>query len=163
MLEFRGCPKHAKKRFPWEEDRIVASLGILHLAAAQDLPKYLGLNSKYAYIFPMIGGYFQWRIQAKRLEGQSNKGAPKSLHLFISFSAKIVGYNTKVASFCRPRKWLFLVELCDFSGNHQSLKSLFVINSQIIWSGSKKIGITFHKIRVTENPMGVPNNILYLQ
>jgi len=33
----------------------------------------------------------------------------------------IVRYHTKVVSFCRPRKWLFLlVELCDLSGNHQS-------------------------------------------
>jgi len=64
---------------------------------------------------------------------QSNKGAPKSLNLFKypSFSEKIVGYHTKVVTFSRPRKWLFmLVELCDLSGNHRSLKSPFINKSQ---------------------------------
>jgi len=49
--------------------------------------------------------------------GQLN--TPKSIHLFKypSFSATIVGYHTKVVTFFRSRKWLFLlVELCDLSG-----------------------------------------------
>jgi len=64
----------------------------------------------------------QWRIQARRLGGQSNRGAPKSLHRLNCsnipwFSATIVGYHTKVVA-RRPRKWLFLlVELCNLSGN----------------------------------------------
>ena len=97
-------------------------------------------------------------------EGKSNKGAPKSLHLFKypSFSATIVGYHTKVVTFSRPRKWLSLVELCNLSGNHQSLKSPFIINSQKVWSRLKKIGLLFHKLHITENPMDVTKNILYL-
>jgi len=65
--------------------------------------------------------------------GQSNKGAPKYLNLFKypSFSATIVGYHTEVITFSKPRKWLyFLVELCDLSGNHHSLKSPFLFNSE---------------------------------
>ena len=71
--------------------------------------------------------------------GQSSK-APKSLHLlkYRSFSATFVGYHTKAVTFSRPRKWpVLLVELCDLSGNHHSLKSHFIINSQNVWSGPK--------------------------
>jgi len=51
----------------------------------------------------------------------------KGLHLlkYQRLSATVVGYHTKVVTFCRPRKWLFLlVELCNFSGNNHSLKAL---------------------------------------
>ena len=45
---------------------------------------------------------------------------------------------TQVATFCRPRKWLFLlIELCDFSGNNHILKVCYIINSENVWSGSK--------------------------
>jgi len=58
----------------------------------------------------------QWRIQTRRLgRGQSNKGAPESLHLYKYpiFCVTIVWYHTKVVIFSRPRKWLFL--LVNFS------------------------------------------------
>jgi len=56
--------------------------------------------------------------------GQSNKGAKKRLNLFKkpSFSVTVVGYHyhTKVVTFYRPRKWLFLlVKLCDYSGKER--------------------------------------------
>jgi len=54
------------------------------------------------------------------------------LHLFKYswFTAKIVGYHTKVVTFEKPRKWLFLlVKPCNLSGNHHSLKSPYIINS----------------------------------
>jgi len=55
---------------------------------------------------------------------------------YPSFSATIVGYHTKVVTFSKPRKWLFvLVDLCDLSGNYHSLKSPF-INSQKVWTRS---------------------------
>jgi len=57
----------------------------------------------------------------------------------------------------------FLVELRNLSGNHYILKLQYVINSQEVWNGSKKIGPIFHKLHVTENAVGVPKNILYLQ
>jgi len=54
---------------------------------------------------------------------QSSNGAPKSIHLFRypSFSATIVGYHTKVVTFSRPRKWIFLlVELEDYSVGYKT-------------------------------------------
>jgi len=73
-------------------------------------------------------------IQTRGLGEQSNKGVPKSPHLFkySSFSVTIVGYHAKVVTFSRPRKWpCLLVELCDLSRKHHSLKSPFVIHSQM--------------------------------
>jgi len=75
----------------------------------------------------------QWQNQTRRFGGQSNKGAPKNLHLFKypSFSATIFRYHTKVITFSTPRKCLFLlVKLCDLSGNHHSIKSPFTIHSK---------------------------------
>jgi len=57
----------------------------------------------------------------------------------------------------------FFVELYDLSGKHNSLKSLYIINSQEVWHGSKKIDPVFHKLHITENVVGVPNDLLYLQ
>jgi len=54
-----------------------------------------------------------------------------------------------MVTFSRPRKWLFLlVQLCDHSENHHSLKSLFIIDSKTVWSRSKKIGPIFHKLHL---------------
>ena len=67
-------------------------------------------------------------------------------------------------TFYRIRKLLFLlVEPCDISGNNQSLKSLFIINSENIWSGSQNMGFVFHKLHITESIVGVPDNLVYLQ
>jgi len=57
----------------------------------------------------------------------------------------------------------FLVELCNRSGNHHSLKAPYIINSQNAWSRSKKIGIFLTRYTVTKNTLGVPNNLLYVQ
>jgi len=46
-------------------------------------------------------------------------------------SAAIVGYHTKVFTFRGQRKLLFLlIDLCNLLGNHQSLKALYIINSE---------------------------------
>ena len=54
-----------------------------------------------------------------------------------------------------------MVELCDLSGNHQILKSPFIINSQKVRSWYKKIGPTFHKLQITENMTAVPRERQY--
>ena len=98
------------------------------------------------------------------LGSQSKKGAPKRIHIFNypSFFVTIIGYHTKVVTISRPRKWLFLlVELCDLSGNHYSLKSPFII-TKTLKQVAKKDPI-FHKLHITEYAMGVPNNLLFLQ
>jgi len=86
------------------------------------------LSEQNLFLFPPL------RIQTKRLgEGQSNKGTPKIIYLlkYPSFSMTIVGYHAKVVTLFRPRKWpCLLVELCDLSRKHHSLKSLCIINSQ---------------------------------
>jgi len=97
---------------------------------------------------------------------QSNKGTPRSLHLFkyLSLSVTIVRNHTKVVTISRPRKWLFLlVELCYLSENHHCLKSPFIIHSQKVGNRSTEIRSIFHKLHITENAMSVPNNLLYLQ
>jgi len=98
---------------------------------------------------------------------QSNKGAPEILHSFEITQLLCNNcwmYHTKEITFSRSRKWLFLlVELCNLSANHHNLKSPFIINSQKMWSRSKQIGHIFHKLHLTENAMGVPNNLLYVQ
>jgi len=56
--------------------------------------------------------------------GSQLGGRLKRFHLFPypRSSATIVGYHTKVVTFCWPRKWLFLlVEICDLSGNYHIL------------------------------------------
>jgi len=102
----------------------------------------------------------QWWIQTRRLRGSQIRGR-QNLHLFKypNFSATIVGYHTKVITFHRSRNWLFLVvELCDPSGNHHSLKSPFLINSQEVWTGFEKIGLVFHQLHVTEKAVVVTSN-----
>jgi len=50
----------------------------------------------------------QWRIQTRRLGGGSQiRGRQKVFTClkYSSFSATIVGYHIKVATFSRPRKW----------------------------------------------------------
>jgi len=49
---------------------------------------------------------------------------------------------------------ILLVELCDLSGNHHSLKLPFIINSQKVRWGSKNIDLIFHKLHITENRCG---------
>ena len=69
-----------------------------------------------------------------------------------------------MVTFCRPRKWLFLLaELCDLSGNHHSFKALYINNSENVQRGYEKLGLVFHKLQITENTVSVPNNLLYLQ
>jgi len=43
-------------------------------------------------------------------------------------------FRQSLATFCRPRRWLFLllVELCNFSGNDHSSNALYIINSENI-------------------------------
>jgi len=50
----------------------------------------------------------------------------------------IVGYHTKMVSFSKPRKCFLLVELCDLSGKHHSLKSFYTINSQMLEASTKR-------------------------
>jgi len=38
-----------------------------------------------------------------------------------------------------------LVEIRNLSGNHHSLKAPCIINSQNVWSGSKRMDPHFHK------------------
>jgi len=64
------------------------------------------------------------------LEGWSNRRAPKD---FICFNTPgYLGQSLRITqkwlvTFSRLRKWLFLlVDLCDLSGNHRSLKLLFI-------------------------------------
>jgi len=107
-----------------------------------------------------------WWIQTRRLGGrESNKGAPKSLHSFKnpSFSVAIFGYHAKVVTFCRPRKCLcLLVELCDLSGKHHSLKLLL---SLIHWKfeAVQKDRSHFSQATHSWERMSVTNNLLYLQ
>jgi len=73
----------------------------------------------------------------------------KGLHLFkyLRLSVTVVEYHT-IAYLLWPRQWLFLwVELCDLSGNNDSLKAFYISNSKNVWSGSKKMGPIFHKLR----------------
>ena len=51
----------------------------------------------------------QWRIQTRRLGGQSNMGRQKGLHLlkYQRLSATLVGCHTKVVTFCRPKSVYF--------------------------------------------------------
>jgi len=87
----------------------------------------------------------------------------KSPYVFNSTSlfVTIVGNHTKVVNFYPPRKWLFLLlELCGLSWKHHRLKSPCIINSQKAWSRSKKIGPIFRKLHITENAVGVPNNLI---
>jgi len=75
----------------------------------------------------------QRQIQTRRLGGSRIGGSRKGIHLikYPRLSATIVGYRTKVVTFCRPREWLFLlVELCDLSGNNHNLKALYIIHSE---------------------------------
>jgi len=45
------------------------------------------------------------------------------------------------------KKWLFLlVELCYFSGNNNSLKALYIINSENVWNGFQTVGLVFHNL-----------------
>ena len=84
--------------------------------------------------------------------GSIQIGAPKSLHLhkYQRLSATIVGCHTNVVTFCRPKKWLFvLFELCYFSGNNHSLKALCIINSENVWNGPQTVGLIFHKLRIS--------------
>jgi len=71
--------------------------------------------------------------------GSQIGGSQKGLHLlkYQRLSATIVGYHTKVVTFCRPKKWLFLlVEPCDISGNNHSLKAFYIIHSKNVRIGS---------------------------
>jgi len=79
-------------------------------------------------------------------EGSYIRGAEKVFYLFKypSFSVTIVGYHTKVVTFCTPRKWLFLLdELWDFSGNHHNLNAPYIINSPNFENGSKRMSPHF--------------------
>ena len=54
----------------------------------------------------------------------------KALYLskYRRLSVTVVEYHTKVVTFCRPRRWLFLfVELCDLSWNNHSSNMLYNI------------------------------------
>ena len=95
--------------------------------------------------------------------GQSIKWVLKSPYVFNSpsFFVTVVGNHTKVVIFHTPRNWLFLLlELYDLSWKHHSLKPPCIINSQKAWSRSKKIGPIFRKLHITENAVGVPNNLI---
>jgi len=46
---------------------------------------------------------------------------------------------------------------------HHSLKSPYTINSQKLASKSKKIVPIFHKVRITENAVGVPKILVFLK
>jgi len=99
----------------------------------------------------------QWRIQTRHLGRQSPKSSRLHLFKYPKFSVKIVGYHAKVVTFCKPRKWLFsLVEQCDLSVNHHSLKLAYIINSP---KAGAHLGVIFNKLHVTENTVGVPNNL----
>jgi len=94
------------------------------------------LTSESLSIFPLFSEKLSLSSGGSRqgvLGGSEMRGRQKVFTClkYPSFSATIVGYHTKVVTFSKPRKWLFvLVDLCDLSGNHHSLKSLFIINSQ---------------------------------
>jgi len=52
--------------------------------------------------------------------GQSNRGRQEGLHLLkYQRSATIVGCHTKVVTIGRPKKVIFVGQLCDFSENIQ--------------------------------------------
>jgi len=92
----------------------------------------------------------QWRIQTRRLEGAVTYGGPKNLHLFKYpwFSMTIVGYHTNVFTFCRLKKWLcLLVERCDLSWNHNSLKSLCIIIHKKFEAGPRRWALFFTSYR----------------
>jgi len=95
----------------------------LHTYTQERLQVRSVTRAHHATLLTTCNRSWQWRIHTRRLDEQSNKGAPNSFQLFKypSFSATIFGYHTKVVTFSRPRKWLFwLVQLCDSSGNHHS-------------------------------------------
>ena len=80
--------------------------------------------------------------QTRSLGGSQIRGRQKVFTClkYPSFSATIVGYHTKVVSFSRPRKWLFLfVELCDLSGSHHSLKSPFITDIDWLTKSLKQV------------------------
>ena len=68
---------------------------------------------------------FSGGSRASVRRGQANREEPKRVHVlkYSRLSSTIVVVGKNVVSFCRPRKWLFLlVELRDFSGNNHSLE-----------------------------------------
>jgi len=84
--------------------------------------------------------------------GSQIEGNQEGLHLlkYQRFSTTIVGCHTKVVTICRPKKWIFLlVELRDISGNNHSLKALYIINSENVWSRSQTAGLIFHKLHIS--------------
>ena len=74
----------------------------------------------------------QWRIQTRRLVGQSNKGLQKVFTCLNTPGSLRQSLGiTQVVTCCSRRKWLFLLlELLNLSVIHHSFKSPFIINSQ---------------------------------
>jgi len=57
---------------------------------------------------------------------------------------------------------ILLVKLCNLSGYHHSLKSPYIINSQKVWSGFKKMGPIFHKLRIWTRTLLVSEKFFYI-
>ena len=61
----------------------------------------------------------------------------------------IVGYHTKVVTFFRRRKCFFFVgQTMLSSGKCHTLKSPYIVNSQMLEAVHKKIGPVFHKLHI---------------
>jgi len=76
--------------------------------------------------------------------------------------ATIVGYHTKVVTFCRPRKWLFYWSNYAVFHNH-GLKALYTLIQKTLEAGPK-IGLVFQKLQKLRTlSVGVANNLIYLQ